>query len=102
MQPSRSIDLRDARQAPEHALGALAEPHRRDIVRLLGQTPLTADEIASRFNMSRRAVAPHLRRLKEVGLLTVRRRGTRHTYAVETEGLAALRRYLDGLLLEAA
>ena len=45
--------------------------------------------------VSRPAVSQHLRVLKEAGLVTERSHGTRHLYAIDTEGLEALRFYLE-------
>ena len=45
--------------------------------------------------MSRPAVSQHLKVLKEAGLVSERREGTRRLYFVEPSGLDELRRYLD-------
>jgi DNA-binding transcriptional ArsR family regulator len=41
-------------------------------------------------------VSQHLRVLKGAGLVTARREGTRHLYAIDPDGLASLRTYLEG------
>ena len=45
--------------------------------------------------VSRPAVSQHLRVLKEAGLVVDRRDGNRRIYAVDQDGLAALRRELE-------
>ncbi len=80
----------------EAALRAIAEPRRRTILRLVGSDEMSAGEIASHFQITRPAVSQHLTVLKGAGLLTERREGTRRLYRVRPEGLAELRKFLDG------
>jgi len=77
------------------ALRAIAEPHRREILRLVADEELAAGEIASHFELSRPAVSQHLRVLVDAGLLEKRRDATRIIYRARPEGLAELRDYLD-------
>ena len=77
------------------ALRAIAEPHRREILRLVAENELAAGEIAAHFDMSRPAVSQHLRVLVDAGLLEQRRQSTRIIYRARPEGLAELRAYLD-------
>jgi DNA-binding transcriptional ArsR family regulator len=79
----------------EAALRAIAEPHRRTILRLVGSEELSAGEIASHFDVSRPAISQHLTVLKGAGLLSERREGTRRLYLARPEGLAELRDFLD-------
>lgn len=77
------------------ALRAIAEPRRRDILRLVMDRELSSGEIASRFEVTRPAISQHLRVLEEAALVTVRREGTRRLYRARPEGLAELRKYLE-------
>ena len=79
----------------EAALKAIAEPHRRQILRLVRDEELSAGEIASHFDVSRPAVSQHLGVLKEAGLLTERRNGTRRLYRAHPNGLVELRVFLE-------
>jgi DNA-binding transcriptional ArsR family regulator len=81
----------------EAALRAIAEPRRRQILRLVRDEEMTAGEIASHFDVTRSAVSQHLRVLKDSGLLAERRSGTRRIYRIRPEGLAELREFIDGL-----
>ncbi len=81
----------------EAALRAIAEPRRRQILRLVRDAEMSAGEIASHFDVTRSAVSQHLRVLKEAGLLLERRNGTRRIYRIRPEGLAELREFIDGL-----
>lgn len=78
-------------------LRAVAEPRRREILRLVASTELSAGEIAESFDVSRPAISQHLTVLKDAGLLTERRDGTRRLYRTRAEGLRGLRRFLDEL-----
>jgi len=80
----------------EAALRAIAEPRRRQILRLVREGEMSAGEIASHFDVTRSAVSQHLRVLKHAGLLTERRNGTRRIYRIRPEGLAELREFIDG------
>ena len=73
---------------------ALAEPRRRDILRLVRDQPLSVNEIAARFDITQQAVSLHLKVLREAGLVAVRPQGQRRLYVVRPEGLAALRDFL--------
>jgi DNA-binding transcriptional ArsR family regulator len=79
----------------EAVVRALAEPHRREILRLVSDRELPAGRIASHFDVSGPAVSQHLRVLREAGLVTQRREGTRRLYRARPEGLVELRAFLE-------
>ena len=81
--------------AVEAALKAIAAPHRRTILRLVTDAELSAGEIAAHFELTRPAVSQHLGVLKEAGLVSERRNGTRRLYRARPEGLVELRTFLD-------
>src|SRR5680860_143821 len=74
---------------------ALAEPRRREILELIRTTELPAGEIAAQFAVTRPAISQHLQILRDAGLVTERRQGTRRLYRARPAGLASLRTYLD-------
>jgi DNA-binding transcriptional ArsR family regulator len=80
----------------EAALRAIAAPHRRQILALVRDEELAAGEIAAHFDVTRPAVSQHLNVLKEAGLVSERRNGTRRMYRARPEGLAELRVFLEG------
>jgi len=80
----------------EAALKAIAEPRRRAIMGLVRDDELSAGEIASHFDVTRPAVSQHLNVLKEAGLVSERRNGTRRLYRARPEGLSELRDFLNG------
>src|SRR5947207_9611745 len=79
----------------EAALKAIAEPRRRQILRLVRDDELSAGEIASQFDISWPAVSQHLGVLKEAGLVNERRNGTKRLYRTRPQGLADLKAFLD-------
>ena len=83
--------------ATDEALRALAEPRRREILRLVAHDELAAGEIAEAFEVTRTAVSQHLTVLRNAGLLSQRRAGTRRLYRARPEGLAGLREFLDDM-----
>jgi len=85
----------------DEALRAIAEPRRRKILQLVSGEELAAGEIAAAFDITRTAVSQHLTVLKNAGLLSERRDGTRRLYRARAEGLAGLREYLDGMWADA-
>lgn len=79
----------------EAVLEALGDRTRRQIVHRLRAGPLSVGELAAAMPVSRPAVSQHLRVLKEAGLVTERREGTRRLYRARPEGLADVRAFLD-------
>jgi DNA-binding transcriptional ArsR family regulator len=82
-------------------IAALADPTRREVFERLRSGPLAVGEIAAALPVSRPAVSQHLRVLKEAGLVTERKDGTRRLYRVDPTGVAALRDYFDGFWTDA-
>jgi DNA-binding transcriptional ArsR family regulator len=79
----------------DETLRVIAEPRRREILRLVWSEELSAGDIASNFTISRPAISQHLRVLREAGLVKERRQGTRRFYRAAPERLGELRAYLE-------
>jgi DNA-binding transcriptional ArsR family regulator len=79
----------------EAALKAIAEPRRRQILSLVRDGELSAGEIAGHFDVTRPAISQHLNVLKEAGLVSERRNGTRRLYRARPEGLGELKSFLE-------
>ncbi len=78
------------------AFKALAEPRRREILRLVWSEELPAAQIAARFDdVSRSAVSQHLAVLRHAQLITERRDGARRLYRANHHQMDRLRRFLD-------
>jgi len=81
--------------AYEATFAALADPTRRRVFEKLGSGPQSVGALARGLPVSRPAVSQHLRVLKAAGLVADRAEGTRRVYAIDPQGLGALRQWLD-------
>jgi DNA-binding transcriptional ArsR family regulator len=84
-----------------NGMDALGDPTRRAIFEQLRRGPRAVGEIAAELPVSRPAVSQHLRVLKDAGLVTERREGTRRLYRLDPDGLGELRDYFDDFWTEA-
>jgi DNA-binding transcriptional ArsR family regulator len=78
----------------QSSLAAINHPHRRAILRLVWDAELSSRDIASNFDVTWQAVSHNLRVLREAGLVSERREGTRRLYRADRKGLGPL----EGLL----
>ena len=79
----------------EAVLRAIADPRRREIIRLVRFDERSAGDIASHFDVSRPAISQHLAILREAGLLNERRDGNRRMYRARPEALEDVRAYVE-------
>lgn len=80
----------------DQALRALADANRRAILAAVRSEPRSVGQIAETCGLSQQTTSHHLGVLRQAGLVSGTRAGTRHLFAVRTDGLAAVREYLDG------
>lgn len=66
---------------------AIAEPHRRAILELVYERERAVNEVVEELDLRQPSVSKHLRVLKEVNLVTVRRRGRQRLYSANPEAL---------------
>jgi len=92
--PPRTVS-QDLRIPPDAMLDALGDRTRRRILERLREGPLAVVDIARELPVSRPAVSQHLKVLKQARLVTDRSEGNRRLYAVDPNGLAVLRAFLD-------
>jgi DNA-binding transcriptional ArsR family regulator len=83
-------------EAIDRGLRALADVNRRAILAAVRNEPRAVGDIAGALALSQQVVSHHLRVLREAELVDETRDGTRHLFAVRTDGLSAVRDYLDG------
>src|SRR5215813_13439032 len=76
-------------------MDALGDPTRRAVFEQLRAGPRSVGELAAGLPVSRPAVSQHLRVLKDAGLVSERREGTRRIYELSPTGLLELRDYFD-------
>lgn len=79
----------------DRALRALADANRRAVLAVIRSGPRPVGFIAEEVGLSQQTTSHHLGVLRAAGLATGAWEGTRHLYAVDTDGLAAVRSYLD-------
>jgi len=82
-------------------LDALGDWTRRQIFEALKQGPRSVGELAAGLPVSRPAVSQHLRVLKDAGLVSDSKDGTRRLYRIEPDGLLRVRDYFDGFWTDA-
>ena len=92
----------DAARAQGDPFEALGDPNRRAILTLLADGGRSVGDLAGALPISRPAVSRHLRQLREAGLVDEEPRGTQRIYRLRSEGLDAVRRYLEDVWGEAA
>jgi len=72
--------------AAQLAFRALADPTRRDILKLLSRQDMTIADVSDRFDITRAAVKKHLTVLSDGGLITVTPRGRERVNAINPDG----------------
>ncbi|HJR44174.1 MAG TPA: metalloregulator ArsR/SmtB family transcription factor [Actinomycetota bacterium] len=77
------------------ALQVVAEPRRREILRLVWDRELSAGDIAARFDVSFPAVSQHLGVLRDAGFVSMRREGRGRLYRADHKALGPLRPMLE-------
>ena len=90
MQPTQPSS-RAGGSGPDAVLRALADPHRRQMLKLVRSNELAAGQIATHFDITQQAVSQHLRVLERAGLLSERRDGARRLYLLRPESLEPVR-----------
>jgi len=87
--------------AYEMALAALSDPTRRLVFERILAAPRSVAAIAEGLPVSRPAVSQHLKVLREAGLITERRNGTRRLYTANAQALGELRAVIEAMWQEA-
>ena len=82
-------------------LDALSDATRMAIFQKLAAGPVAVNELAQTLPVSRPAVSQHLRVLKDAGLVTDTKDGTRRLYQLNPEGVARLREHFDQMWTQA-
>ena len=79
------------------ALHAVAEPRRREILRLVWDAERSAGDVAAHFDVTFGAVSQHLAVLRKAGLVSVRRDGNRRLYRADRAALGPLAAWLESM-----
>ena len=81
--------------ATQNCFRALADPTRREIVRMLAGSDLSIGQLTLRFDMTRAAVKKHLTVLSDGGLITVQTRGRERINHLNLAGMAPVLNWLE-------
>jgi DNA-binding transcriptional ArsR family regulator len=82
---------------PVDVLATIAEPRRREILRLVWDRPRPVSEIAANLEITISAVSQHLSRLLEADLVTVEQRGRQRLYAAKRDSLTHFAPMLEAM-----
>jgi len=74
-------------EARRDVFQAIADPNRREIIRMIAQKPTNVNTIAEHFNISRQAISLHLKILSECGLIIIKQSGRERLCEVKLEKL---------------
>ncbi|RUP00970.1 MAG: ArsR family transcriptional regulator [Mycobacterium sp.] len=88
--PTYSARVANADRVCDRIFAALANPVRRRLLEILSCQSMSAGELSERFELSRPAVAEHLKVLRDAGLVADEAQGRRRIYRLTAEPLAEL------------
>jgi DNA-binding transcriptional ArsR family regulator len=83
------------RKRSDAVFRAIADPTRREILRLLRNDRLTVGKIAGHFHTSRPAISKHLRLLRSAGLVVSHKDGTASICGVNAKPLRTVNDWLQ-------
>lgn len=79
----------------QNTFRALADPTRRDILKILSAQEMTIADVSGHFDMTRAAVKKHLTVLSDGGLITVEARGRTRINRINPAGFAPVLSWLE-------
>jgi DNA-binding transcriptional ArsR family regulator len=74
---------------------ALADPHRREMLELLRESPRSVGELVRRTGLSQPGTSKHLRVLRDAGLVVARTEAQQRIYALDLRPLTELDAWLE-------
>ena len=74
---------------------AIADPSRRQILKLLSEGTKTMNGLVAHFKMSRPAVSKHVKVLYEAGMVAIQDEGRERKCSLREEGFSELRGWVD-------
>ena len=77
------------------AFQAIADPSRREILRMLSANSLTINSIAENFDMSRPAVSKHIKVLYNAGFVSIQDIGRERYCVLKKEGFNELQGWIN-------
>lgn len=80
---------------PDDVFVAIADPTRRQILRMLAQHPWPVKQMAAKFPISRPAISRHLRVLRNAGLIEETAQGRQNYYHLNAERLKEVQEWVS-------
>ena len=74
---------------------AIADPIRRDIIKLLTKQSMNINEVAKNYEISRPAVSKHLKILNECGIININKKGRERLCKVDPKMLKPAYTWID-------
>ena len=74
---------------------AIADPTRRELIRLVASKSQNVNAIADQFNMSRQAISLHVKILQECGVIAITQEGRERHCSLQAEKLAEAWQWLE-------
>lgn len=74
---------------------AIADPVRRDIIKLLSEQAMNVSTVVQHYDISRPAISRHLRILRECGIINVDKKGRERFCKIEPEMLKQAFTWID-------
>ncbi len=76
---------------------AIADPVRREILEIISDKPLSVNQVAENFQISRQAISKQLKILNECGLIAVNQEGRERYFYVKPDSLIPAFMWIDQL-----
>lgn len=77
------------------AFQVIADPSRREILRLLSEDSLTINTLAENFEMSRPAVSKHIKILSMAGFISIEDVGRERYCSLKQDGFHEIQKWID-------
>jgi len=74
---------------------AIADPTRREIIRMIAQQSSTLNSVAETFDMSRQAVSKHVKILTECGLIIMKQQGRERYCEAKLKKLSEVSKWVE-------
>jgi len=74
---------------------AIADPIRRDIIKILAKEALTVNAVAEKFDVSRPAISKHIRILNECGIVEINQKGRERYCQIKPKNLIPAFLWID-------
>ena len=74
---------------------AIADPVRRDIIKILAEQTLSVNAVAEKFEVSRPAISKHLKILEECGIVVISKQGRERFCQIQASNLIPAFLWID-------